>query len=93
MEQSIEAQERLVSLGERLKALGNRVNDISTKVDNLVSESRNASDRILKLELNIQPMAVDHKNIKRLMITVVGGVAVAVTVAFVALLLKFSGLS
>ena len=58
--QSSEIQSRLVSLGERLTALDNRVNefipDINTKVGNL-------SEGVHRLELQIQPLAAENKNL------------------------------
>ncbi len=62
MEQSSEIQSSRVSLGERLTALDNRVNefipDINTKVDNL-------SEGVHRLELQIQPLAAENKNISK----------------------------
>ena len=58
--QSSEIQSRLVSLGECLTALDNRVNefipDINTKVGNL-------SEGVHRLELQIQPLAAENKNL------------------------------
>ena len=58
--QSSEIQSRLVSLGERLTVLDNRVNefipDINTKVGNL-------SEGVHRLELQIQPLAAENKNL------------------------------
>ncbi len=64
MKQSFKVRSSLVSLGERLTALDNRVNefipDINTKVDNL-------SEGVHRLELQIQPLAAENKNLERQM--------------------------
>ena len=64
MKQSFKVRSSLVSLGERLTALDNRVNefipDINTKVDNL-------SEGVHRLELQIQPLAAENKNLSERM--------------------------
>ncbi len=64
MKQSFKVRSSLVSLGERLTALDNRVNefipDINIKVDNL-------SEGVHRLELQIQPLAAENKNLERQM--------------------------